>query len=123
MKRKLFIAFMIAFSILLSINLFISLICGAPVGSDELIRYIIGAVGMSVLLPSGFTFFFLATLRLSEKLQESEKAAVVEKEQDYEDAVNTLTDVQIPALVNAIAKKQNLTEEEEERIISFIEDL
>lgn len=123
MKRKLFIAFMIAFTILLSINLFISLICGAPVGSDELIRYIIGAIGMSVLLPSGFTFFFLATLRLSEKLKKSEEAAVVKEEQENEDAVNTLSDVQIPVLVSAIAKKQNLTEEEEERIISFIEDL
>ena len=122
MKRKLFIAFMIAFSILLSINLFISLICGAPVGSDELIRYIIGAVGMSVLLPSGFTFFFLATLRLSEKLKESEEA-VVKEEQESEDAVNTLADVQIPILVSAITKKRNLSSEEKERIISFIEDL
>ena len=123
MKRKLFIAFMIAFSILLSINLFISLICGAPVGSNDLIRYIIGAVGMSVLLPSGFTFFFLATLRLSEKLKESEEAAVVEKEQENEDAVNTLSDVQIPILVSAITEKRNLSSEEKERIISFIEDL
>lgn len=123
MKRKLFIAFMIAFTILLSINLFISLICGAPVGSDELIRYIIGAVGMSVLLPSGFTFFFLATLRLSERLKESEEASVVKKEQENEDAVNTLTDVQIPILVSAITKKRNLSSEEKERIISFIEEL
>ena len=123
MKRKLFVAFMIAFTILLSINLFISLICGAPVGSDELIRYIIGAVGMSVLLPSGFSFFFLATLRLSEKLKESEEAAVVKKEQECEGAMNTLSDVQIPVLVSAIAKKQNLTKEEKERLISFVKNL
>lgn len=123
LKRKLLVVFMIVFTILLAVNLFIALICGAPLGSEEQGRYLIGAVGISILLPGGFTFFFLATLRLSEKLQESEDAAVIEYEQDYEEVVDTLSDVQIPALVNAIAKKQNLTEEEEERIISFIEEL
>ena len=123
MKRILCIAFMIAFSILLSVNLFISLICGAPAGGSELRWYIVGAAGMAVLLPSGFTFFFLAALRLSEKLQESVNASVIEKERECEDVANTLEDVRLPVLVNAIAKKQNLTEEEEERIISFIEDL
>ena len=123
MKRKLFIAFMIAFSILLSIALFVALICGAPAGSEELKRYVIGAVGISVFLPAGFTFFFLATLHLIKKLQESEELSSAEEKQESEEDRDTLTDAQIPALVSAIAKKQNLTEEEEERIISFIEDL
>lgn len=123
MKRKLLVAFMVVFTILLAIILFASLITGAPIGKAELGRYIACAAGISLLLPAGFTFFFLTSLSLSEKVQEREEAAVTEEERKNEDIENTLADIQIPALVNAIAKKQNLSEEEEERILSFIEDL
>ena len=124
MKRKIFVVFMIIFTVFLAVNLFVSLICGAPADGDGLGKYIICAAGISVLLPAGFTLFFLATLLLNEKLMEKEQATVVEEEKkEREDIENTFADVQIPALVNAIAKKQNLTAEEEERIISFIEDL
>lgn len=123
MKRKILIAFMVVFAILSAVNLFNSLICGAPAGGAEQGRYLIGAVGTSVLFPAGFTFFFLTTLFLSEKLRESEEAAVTAEEREKEEVMNTLEEVQVPILVNAIAKKQNLTEEEEKSIISFIEDL
>ena len=124
MKRKILVVFMILFTVFMAVNLFVSLICGAPANGDGLIKYILCAAGTSVLLPASFTFFFLTTLHLSEKLEEKEQATVVEEEKkESEDILNTFADVQIPALVNAIAKKQNLTAEEEERIISFIEDL
>ena len=116
MKRKLFTAVMIIFTILLAIILFVSLICGAPVGRSELGMYVVGALGISILLPAGFTFFFLVTLRLSERAEEAE---LVEPE-ELED---TETENRIPALVCAIAKERNLSSEEKERIISFIEDL
>ncbi|MDO5361776.1 MAG: hypothetical protein Q4F03_03905 [Eubacteriales bacterium] len=113
MKRKLFTAVMIIFTILLAIILFVSLICGAPVGRSELGMYVVGALGISILLPAGFTFFFLVTLRLSERTEEAE----------LEELEDTETENRIPALVCAIAKERNLSSEEKERIISFIEDL
>lgn len=124
MKRKILVVFMILFTVFIAVNLFVSLICGAPANGDGLRKYILCAAGISVLLPASFTFFFLTTFHLSKKLEEKEQATVVEEEKkESEDILNTFADVQIPALVNAIAKKQNLTAEEEERIISFIEDL
>ena len=113
---------MIVFTILLAINLFISLICGAPVGSEEQGRYFIGAVGISILLPAGFTFFFLSTLRLSEKLEEKESETVTEEE-EAEPIADIPANVRIPALVSALAEKENLTPEERERLLSFLKEL
>lgn len=123
LKRKLLIVFMIVFTILLAINLFISLICGAPVGSEEQGRYFIGAVGISILLPTGFTFFFLSTLRLSERLQEKESETVTEEEEEAEPIADIPANVRIPALVSALAEKENLTSEERERLLSFLKEL
>lgn len=125
MKRKLFAAVMMIFTVLLAVILFVSLICGAPIGRGDIGRYVVGALGISILLPSGFTFFFLVTLRLSEKAKvgeeemETEKAKS-EKSKDLEDSD---TEDRIPALVCAIAKERNLSSEEKDRIMSFIEEL
>lgn len=120
MKRKLFTAVMIIFTILLAIILFVSLICGAPMDRGELGRYVVGALGISILLPTGFTFFFLVTLRLSERAEEKEVEA---EKAELEELEDTETEDRIPALVCAIAKERNLSSEEKERIMSFIEDL
>lgn len=117
MKRTLFIVCMVGFTIFLAAVLLISLICGAPADSKDLGRYLFGAVGISVLLPSGFTFFFISTLDLSKKLEESEKT---EEEDNTEE---TLEDVPVSVLVNALVGKQNLTPEEKEKLSSYIEDL
>lgn len=125
MKRKLFAAAMMIFTVLLAVILFVSLICGAPIGRGDIGRYVVGALGISILLPSGFTFFFLVTLRLSEKARvgkeemETEEAKS-EKSKDLEDSN---TEDRIPALVCAIAKERNLSSEEKDRIMSFIEEL
>lgn len=75
MKRKVFIVFMIIFTIYIVVILLISLICGAPIGSrSELNRYLFGAVGISILLPVGFTSFFISTLGLCKKLEEIKEA-------------------------------------------------
>ena len=123
LKRKLLIAFMIVFTILLAVNLFISLICGAPIGSEEQGRYFIGAVIISILLPSGFTFFFLSTLRLSERLQEKESETAADEEYVTDPATDIPANIRIPALVNALAEKENLTAEERERLLSFLKDI
>lgn len=122
MKRKLFAAAMMIFTVLLAVILFVSLICGAPIGRGDIGRYVVGALGISILLPSGFTFFFLVTLRLSEKARvgEEEMETESEKSKDLEDSD---TEDRIPALVCAIAKERNLSSEEKDRIMSFIEEL
>lgn len=120
MKRKIFIAVMIIFTAIIAVTLFISLICGAPMNSAGLLKYVFCAIGISILLPAGFTVFFIITLDLSEQLEEYEKDAVSdEKEKDSEITDN----IPIPALVNALAKKKNLTPEEKERLLSYLEDL
>lgn len=124
MKRKIFVAFMIVFTILLAIHLFISLICGPPAGSGELIRYIVGAAGISLLLPAGFTFFFLATLHLSKRLEEKESETVVEEEvQENKNNFYIPSNAQILTLVNTLAEEKRLTPEEKERLLSYLEDL
>lgn len=123
MKRKVFVVFMIIFTVFLAVSLFVSLICGAPADGDGLGRYIICAAGVSVLLPASFTFFFLTTLDLSRKLEEKESAAEAELKQEKEEASCIPDDVPIPALVSALAEKRNLTPEEKEKLLSYLEEL
>ena len=123
MKRKIFVVFMIIFTVFLAVNLFVSLICGAPADGDGLGKYIICAAGVSVLLPASFTFFFLTTLDLSRKLEEKESAAEAELKQEKEEASCIPDDVQIPALVSALTEKRNLTPEEKEKLLSYLEEL
>lgn len=123
MKRKIFVVFMIIFTVFLAVNLFVSLICGAPADGDGLGKYIICAAGVSVLLPASFTFFFLTTLDLSRKLEEKESAAEAELKQEKEEASCIPDDVPIPALVSALAEKRNLTPEEKEKLLSYLEEL
>lgn len=122
MKRIIFIIFMIFFTIFIAVILFVSLICGIPENSAEAGRYLFGAIGMSVLLPSGFTAFFISTLHLSKKLEEIEKAEEVEDEEESNTA-DVLVNAPIPELVNALAEKQNLTPEKKERLLSYLEDM
>ena len=123
MKRKIFVVFMIIFTVFLAVSLFVSLICGAPADGDGLGRYIICAAGVSVLLPASFTFFFLTTLDLSRKLEEKESAAEAELKQEKEEASCIPDDIPIPALVSALAEKRNLTPEEKEKLLSYLEEL
>ena len=123
MKRKIFVVFMIIFTVFLAVSLFVSLICGAPADGDGLGRYIICAAGVSVLLPASFTFFFLTTLDLSRKLEEKESAAEAELKQEKEEASCIPDDVPIPALVSALTEKRNLTPEEKEKLLSYLEEL
>ena len=123
MKRKIFVVFMIIFTVFLAVSLFLSLICGAPADGDGLGKYIICAAGVSVLLPASFTFFFLTTLDLSRKLEEKESAAEAELKQEKEDASCIPDDVPIPALVSALTEKRNLTPEEKEKLLSYLEEL
>ena len=120
MKRKVFVAFMVIFTIYIAIILLVSLICGAPMGSKaELYRYLFGAVGISILLPVGFTFFLTKTLDLSLKIQEKE-----ETEQDRDEASFDISNVHvlIQQFVNAFSKKKKLTKEKREDLISYLED-
>ena len=123
MKRKIFVVFMIIFTVFLAVKLFVSLICGAPADGDGLGKYIICAAGVSVLLPASFTFFFLTTLDLSRKLEEKESAAEAELKQEKEEASCIPDDVPIPALVSALTEKRNLTPEEKEKLLSYLEEL
>lgn len=123
MKRKIFVVFMIIFTVFLAVNLFVSLICGAPADGDGLGKYIICAAGVSVLLPASFTFFFLTTLDLSRKLEEKESAAEAELKQEKEEASCIPDDIPIPALVSALTEKRNLTPEEKEKLLSYLEEL
>lgn len=123
MKRKIFVVFMIIFTVFLAVNLFVSLICGAPADGDGLGKYIICAAGVSVLLPASFTFFFLTTLDLSRKLEEKESAAEAELKQEKKEASCIPDDVPIPALVSALTEKRNLTPEEKEKLLSYLEEL
>ncbi|MDO4339871.1 MAG: hypothetical protein Q4C91_17545 [Eubacteriales bacterium] len=121
MKRKVFIVFMIIFTIYIAGILLVSLICGAPMGSRaELNRYLFGAVGMSILLPGGFSFFFISALDLSKKLdgmEDMEKA-------DEDGVVYDISNISmlIQQFVNAFSKKKNLTKEKKEDLISYLED-
>ena len=130
MKRKLFAAAMMIFTVLLAVILFVSLICGAPIGRGDIGRFVVGALGISILLPSGFTFFFLVTLRLSEK------ARVGEEEMETEEAKKTAetmqerggdfyipSEAQILTLVNTLAEERHLTPEERDRLLSYLEEL
>lgn len=123
MKRKIFVVFMIIFTVFLAVSLFVSLICGAPADGDGLGKYIICAAGVSVLLPASFTFFFLTTLDLSRKLEEKESAAEAELKQEKEEASCIPDDIPIPALVSALTEKRNLTPEEKEKLLSYLEEL
>lgn len=122
MKRIIFIVFMILFTIFIAAILLASLICGVPENSAEAGRYLFGAIGMSVLLPSGFTAFFISTLNLTKRLEEIEKAEEVEDEAESNTS-DVLVNAPIPELVNALAKKRNLTTEKKERLLSYLEDI
>lgn len=118
MKHKVFAAFMIVFTIYIAVILLMSLICGAPMGSRaELNRYLFGAVGMSILLPAGFSFFFTRSLYLSKRLEEAE-------ENNEEGNVFNISNMSIliQQFVNALSKKRNLTQEKKEDLISYLED-
>lgn len=120
MKRKVFVAFMIIFTIYIAIILLVSLICGAPTGSrSELNRYLFGAVGISILLPVGFSFFLTKTLELSKKMEEKEEA---EEKEDAAPFDISNIHVLIQQFVNAFSKKKNLTKEKREDLISYLED-
>lgn len=122
MKRKVFIVFMIIFTIYIAVILLVSLICGAPMGSRaELNRYLFGAVGISILLPVGFTFFFMSTLDLSKRVEEMKEAAEGQKNRNIFETMDI--DVMIRDFVCALSKKKNLPQEKSEDLISYIEDL
>lgn len=122
MKRKFFIVFMIIFTIYIAAILLVSLISGAPMGSRaELNRYLFGAVGISILLPVGFTFFFMSTLGLSKKLEEMKEAEEHQKNRNLYETMDM--NVLIRDFVNALSKKKNLPKEKSEDLISYIEDL
>lgn len=124
MKRKLFTAVMVVFTILLAIILFVSLICGAPMDRGELGRYVVGALGISILLPAGFTFFFLVTLRLSERAEEKNVETETEKKvQKSGDGYYIPSEAQILTLVNTLAEERHLTPEERDRLLSYLEEL
>ena len=125
MRRKIFIAFMIVFTVLVSCTLFVSLLCGVPVDSEDVGRYIFGAAGMSVFLPAGFSFFLVYALDLSRELKRREEAVEEEQDSKKESAASVTSDmdVQIPALVNALAEKRKLTPEEKEKLLSYLEEL
>lgn len=121
MKRKAFIVFMVIFTVYIAGILLVSLICGAPTGSRaELNRYLFGAVGMSILLPGGFSFFFISALDLSKKLDEMEDMEKDEENRAVFDISNI--SVLIQQFVNAFSKKKNLTQEKRENLISYLED-
>ena len=124
-KRKLFVAFLITFSVFLSVCLFTSMICGAPSENGEFGRYLFGALGMALFLPAGFTFFLFQTLSLKQELEqleseETEKSGTRTEGMILNDPERKLS---IPALVNALAEKQNLTQEEKEELLSYLEEL
>lgn len=122
MKRNVFGAFMIIFTIYLSIILLISLICGAPMGNRaELHRYLFGAVGISILLPAGFTFFFMSTLDLSKRVEEMKEAAERQKNGNIFETMDI--DVMIRDFVYALSQKKHLTPETCEELIAYIEEL
>lgn len=122
MKRKVFIAFMIVFTVFLGVNLFISLICGAPWDSSELERYIVGAAGMSILLPASFTLLVIRTLDMGRKSEKAENSA--EDKEEGERAFDAADiDAQIPAFVSSLAEKRNLTPEQTEKLLAFLEDI
>lgn len=118
MKRKTFIAFMIIFTAYISVTLFISLICGAPMGSRaELNRYLFGAVGMAMILPAGFSFFFVSTFYLSKRLDEIERA-------ESENIFNTMDfNLMIKEFVNTLSIRKKLTREGKERLLTYLENL
>lgn len=120
MKRRIFIAVMIIFTVVMAVNLFIALICGAPIDSDGLGRYVFCAIGISILLPTGFTLFFARTLDLTEQLEAYEKST---GENENKKNSEIPDDISMPALVNALAEKRKLTPEEKERLLSFLEEL
>lgn len=119
MKRKLFIAFMVVFTILLAIILFASLISGAPVGRGEMGRYIVGAAGISLLLPTGFTVFFFLTLHLSERVQKKDE----EKEKQKKEEHYVPTKAQILTCMNSLVEEKQLTPEERDRLLSHLKEL
>ncbi|MDO4321753.1 MAG: hypothetical protein Q4C61_04430 [Lachnospiraceae bacterium] len=127
MKRKIFIVVMVIVTVMIAVNLFISLICGAPMDGDGTGRYVFCAIGTSVLLPAGFTLFFIMVLDLSEQLEEYKENAekehkCTEKEADKR-SPEIPDNVSIPALVNALAEKGNLTPAEKERLLAYLEDM
>ncbi|MGN0400264.1 MAG: hypothetical protein ACI4EO_09095 [Blautia sp.] len=125
MKRKLLVAFLIFFSVFLSVCLFTSMMCGAPSDNGELGRYLFGAVGMALFLPAGFSFFLFQTLKLNQELEnlESAEAAKTGSHTESESMRDYHMDSQLPALVNALAEKRNLTEKEKEDLLAYLEEL
>lgn len=118
MKRKVFLVVMIIFTVMVAVNMFISLICGAPLYSDGLAKYVFCAVGLSIVLPSCFTVFLITILNLHKQLDAYENEAETKKSD-----TEILDDAPVSVLVNALAKKRNLTSEEKERLLSYLEDL
>lgn len=119
MKRKIFFIFMVIFTGYISSILFISFVCGAPMGCrEELNRYLFGAVGLSILLPAGFSFFFINTLSLSRRLEEIEKSLGDKEHRDLS-AIHRM----LEEFGNTLVKKKKLTSEEKERLLSYIEEL
>lgn len=117
MKRKLFVAFMVVFTVLLAIELFIALICGAPIDGNDVGRYIFSAAGISILLPASFSFFFITTIDLSKKLENIEKATKDNESSEIPD------NIPIAALVNALAEERNLSPEGKKKLKKYLEDL
>lgn len=121
MKKKICITVLILFTAYLSGVLLISLICGAPMENRaELNRYLFGAVGMAIVLPAGFSYFLASALHLGRKLDEIEEAERKEKRSFFGMSEE---DMLIQPFVNALSKKENLTQEKRDDLISYIEDL
>lgn len=129
MRRKVLIVLFVFVSAFWSAILFVSLICGAPSDKGEMARYLFGAAGMSLILPGGFIFFLIRTLDLTRELEKYEQMQNGKEEtkgqrvtaylqQDEEEE-----DFRLPVLMSALDEKRNLSREESDELISYLEDL
>ncbi|MGN0316262.1 MAG: hypothetical protein ACI4EG_15930 [Fusicatenibacter sp.] len=127
MWRKILIVFLTVAAVFWSVTLFVSLICGAPSDKSELTRYLIGAAGMSLVLPGGFLFFLIRTMDLTKELEKYESMETeetkVKEVQAFDEHDETGDSFHLPVLMSALGEKRNLSQEEREELLSYLEDL
>lgn len=122
MKKKIFVACMIMVGAFLAAFLFAAMISGAPIGSSQLRGYVICAAVVAVLLPAGFVYFFISTVKLSKKLEEQE-ADVRESEKSDDVQEESPVDMPVSVFVSAFAEKRSLTKEAKEELKAYLEEL
>ncbi|MGN8630221.1 hypothetical protein ACTNEW_01260 [Blautia sp. HCP3S3_G3] len=110
MKKKLYFTITVILSVLLCVGLVYNLIAGAPVGREAAIRYIICAIGFSIIVSglSGYSIYRIFNIKVAD---------------DDKETVNKAYQGSLLELVSAFEEENKISKSEIDDIRKYLDDL